>query len=131
MAQLSSDVSSGSSSGSSSVSNAAGALDLEELAVVLLAIAALVGAALATLWIVWAAPALLAELLLDAALATGLYRRLRDVRGDHWLRTAIRRTGWPFVAVAILFALAGAAMQFYTPGAKSIGQVIQYHNEVR
>lgn len=131
VAQLSSDVSSGSSSGSSSVSNAAGALDLEELAVVLLAIAALVGAALATLWIVWAAPALLAELVLDAALATGLYRRLRDVKGDHWLRTAIRRTGWPFVAVAILFALAGAAMQFYAPSANSIGQVIQHYNEVR
>lgn len=130
-AQLPAEVSSGSPSETPSVPDAEGAHDLEELAVVLFPVAALVGAAWAVLWIVWVAPALLAELLLDTVLAAGLYRRLRGVKGDHWLRTAIRRTGWPFLAVAILFALAGAAMQVYAPGAKSIGQVIQHNNRVR
>jgi hypothetical protein len=121
----------GSSAETPGVADVAGLLPLEELAAVILAIVALVGAALAALWIIWAAPALLAELLLDATLAAGLYRRLRGVQGDHWLRTAVGRTGWPFIVVGVLFALAGAAMQAYAPGAKSIGQVIQYHNEAR
>ncbi len=96
-----------------------------------MAIVALVGAACAALWMVWTAPALFAELLLDIGLAAGLYRRLRAVKGDHWLRTAIRRTAGPFVAVALLFALAGAVMQSYAPGAKSIGEVIHLHNSVK
>ncbi|MES2355426.1 MAG: hypothetical protein V4568_13710 [Pseudomonadota bacterium] len=129
--QIFSEVSSRSSDEGSNISHAAETLDLEELAIVLLAIAALAGAAWAALWIVWAAPALLAELLLDAALAAGLYRRLRGVSGNYWLRTAIRRTGWQFAVVAILFALAGGLMQIYAPEAKSIGQVIRHYNEVR
>ena len=117
--------------GGSDVSEAAGAFDLEELAFVVLAIAAVVGAAWAAVWIVWAAPALLAELLLDAALAAGLYKRLEVVEGVHWLRTAVRRTAWPFVAVALSFSLAGGAMQIYAPDATSIGQVFQHYKGVR
>jgi len=129
--QFSSGVDSGLSGGSSSVSDAGGSLDLEELGVILVAVVALVGAAWAALWIVWSAPALLAELLLDVALSAGLYRRLRAVKGDHWLRTAVRRTAWPFVAVALLFGVAGAVMQAYAPGAKSVGEVIRHLKEVK
>jgi hypothetical protein len=116
---------------STSLPDAAGAIDLEELGLVLLAIAALLGAAWAVLSIVWVAPALFAELLLDAALAAGLYRRLRSVDGDHWLRTAVSRTGWRFAGVAALFAVAGALMQLYAPEARSIGQVMQHQSAER
>jgi hypothetical protein len=115
--------SSGPSSDGSAVSDAAAAFDLEELTIVVIVIVALVGAAWAALWIVWAAPGFLAELLLDVALASGLYRRLRGIKGGHWMSTAVRRTVWRFAAVAALFSLAGAAMQVYSPDAKSIGQV--------
>ena len=110
--------------------DASGALDAEEGVFVVLAILALVGALGATLWVVWAAPALLAELVLDAALAAGLYGRLRKVQEGHWLRTAIRLTGWRFIAVATLFALAGAAMQGYAPDARSLGEVIQHSKTI-
>ena len=100
-------------------------LDAEELAVVIIALIALAAAVVAAFWIVWIAPTLFAELTLDAALATGLYKRLSKIEGDHWLRTAIRRTVWLFVGVAVLFTVAGAAMQAYAPQAKSIGQVIK------
>lgn len=100
-------------------------LDAEELAVVIMALVALAAAVVAAFWIVWIAPTLFAELTLDAALATGLYQRLKKIEGDHWLRTAMRRTVWPFVGVALLFTVAGAAMHAYSPQAKSIGQVIR------
>jgi hypothetical protein len=131
VSHVSSDVASGSSGGGSGISDALGAFDLEELTLVLLAIGALIAAAFAALWIVWIAPALFAEIMLDAALATGLYRRLRGVKGDHWLQTAVRKTIWPFMGVAVLFALAGAAMQAYAPGAKSIGEVFRHKTIVR
>lgn len=111
------------------VSDAAAAFDLEELAIVVIVIVALIGAAWAALWIVWVAPGFFAELLLDAALASGLYRRLRGIRGGHWLSTAVRRTVWRFAAVAMLFSLAGAAMQVHSPDAKSIGQVFHNHKK--
>jgi hypothetical protein len=53
--------------------------------------------------------------------------------GIQWpaLSPTSRRTVWPLVGIAILFSLAGAAMQAYAPGAKSIGQVIQYKKIAR
>jgi len=110
----------------SEVAEAAGSvLDAEEFAVIILVIVALFSAAGAAAWIVWMAPGLFAELMLDAAIATGLYRRLRGVGGDHWLRTAIKRTAFAFAGVAILFAIAGAAMQAYSPASKTMGHVLR------
>lgn len=77
----------------------------------------------AAIYVVWMAPILFAELLLDAALAAGLYRRLRGVQGQHWLRSAIRRTAGPAIVAAVLLGLAGGLMQSVYPGATSIGRV--------
>jgi len=127
---LSSSVSGAHGSGTDSVvSEAAGVLDLEELAIVIVAILALIGSVWAALSIISSAPTLFAELLLDGALATGLYKRLRKTEGDHWLATAMRRTVWRFVGVAALFALLGGVMQVAVPSAKSIGQVIHGMND--
>jgi hypothetical protein len=99
-------------------------LDLGDGALVL--IAAAVGAALAlgaAIYVVYIAPVLFAELLLDAALAAGLYRRVRGIHGDHWVRSAVRRTIGPAIVAAVLLAVSGALMQSVYPGASSIGRV--------
>jgi hypothetical protein len=111
--------------GRSHVLSAGSLADSDEALAVVVALVAVVGATIAALWIVWAAPALFAELSLDAAVSTGLYRRLRRVSGDHWLTTAIRRTGLPFLAVAVLFAIAGAAIQYYVPDARSMVDLLR------
>lgn len=95
----------------------------EELVLVVIAIALLLAAASAAVWAIWAAPALFAEILVDAALARGLYRRIPGFQEHHWLQTATRRTALPFAVTAAILALAGAAMQHFVPTAKSIGQV--------
>ena len=105
----------------------AGGVDLDEGVVLAVAIAALVALA-AALWaafaIVGAAPVLLAELAVDAALAGGLYRRVRALdRGRYWLRTAIARTAWRFAGVAALFAAAGEVAAWLVPGADSFGDI--------
>jgi hypothetical protein len=96
---------------------------------VLLLVAALLvgvlGAAVSSLYILYAAPGLFAELLLDGVLAATLYRRLRHLESRHWLETALRRTAVPFALTAALLSVSGAALQWYAPQAHSLGGVLQ------
>lgn len=92
------------------------------IAVVLVALAAL-GAAV---WVIWSAPVLLAEVLVDGLIMTALYRRLRQrEEPTHWLLSAIRRTWIPALVVAILFSFAGYLLQKAVPEAKSIGPAVR------
>ena len=77
-----------------------------------------------SLWVVWAAPTLFAELLLDTALAAGLYHRLRRLESRNWLETAIRGTFWPFLVTTLVVVAIGASLQHQWPEAKSLGAVV-------
>jgi hypothetical protein len=103
-------------------------LDLDEGGiVVLIAVLILAVAALGTaLWVVWSAPVLLAEVLVDGLVLTGLYRRLR--RGPeptYWLLGAVRRTWLPALVAAALFCLSGWMLQKAVPEARSIGPAVK------
>lgn len=74
--------------------------------------------------VVYSAPLLFAELLVDGVLTVGLYRRLRGMESQHWLETAIKRTAWPFAITAVLVFASGWGMQKYAPEAHTIGQVM-------
>lgn len=100
-------------------------LDAGEGIFVAIAVAIAAAAALGALWLVWAAPTLFAEILLDATLSAGLYRRLRHLQADHWLVTAVRTTCWPFLVAAIVLAATGALAQSLVPGADSIGDLLR------
>jgi hypothetical protein len=90
------------------------------LVVVLLAL----GIVLSSLFVVWSAPVLFAEILVDALLAAGLYRRLRVLDVRHWMRSAVRRTIIPFLLTTLVVTGAGWAMQHHVPQARSLGEVI-------
>jgi membrane protein implicated in regulation of membrane protease activity len=98
-------------------------LDLEEGWLVVLAIVALIGGLVASVYIIYIAPALLAEILVDGVLVTGLYKRVKRIEQRHWLRAAVRRTLLPATLAAIFFTVAGYAMQKAVPAAHSIGEV--------
>ncbi|HSG38126.1 MAG TPA: hypothetical protein VLE27_00690, partial [Thermoanaerobaculia bacterium] len=92
------------------------------LAVLILAVAVM-GAAF---YVLWTAPVLLAEVLVDGLIMTGLYRRLRKTEEPtHWLLGAVRRTWVPALAVATLFSLAGHLLQQAVPEARSIGPAVR------
>lgn len=102
----------------------ASAAEAEEFAIPLVLVV-LVGALLLSSFVmVYSAPVLFAELLVDGVLSASLYRRLRGLRARHWLETAIRRTAWTFAATAVIVCAAGWAMAWYAPGAHSIGDVL-------
>ena len=98
-------------------------LDLEDAWLIVIAIIALLAAAIAALYVVDIAPALLAEILLDGVLMAGLYKRVKTIDHRHWLRAALRKTALPAVLVAVFFSVAGFAIQKAAPEARSIGEV--------
>ena len=102
-----------------------GALGSEGCAIPLLLLAMLAAVVVAALTVVWSAPALFAELMLDGLLAAGLYRRLKQAAPSHWLDTALRRTAWPFVATCALVAGTGFALQALVPQADTLGTAIE------
>jgi len=98
----------------------------DELALPLMALLFVAALLLSSLWVVYSAPVLFAELLVDGVLAASLYRRLRGLESQHWLETALKRTAWPFVLTGLLLVAIGWGMQAYAPGAHSIGEVMRY-----
>lgn len=100
----------------------------EEFAIPLVVIVFLATLLLSSLFLVWSAPTLFAELLVDGVLSASLYRRLRGLESRHWVTTAIRRTAWPFAVTALIIAGIGWGMAQYAPGAHSIGEVVAHAN---
>jgi len=77
----------------------------------------------ASLYVIYIAPVVFAEVLVDGALSYALFRHLRGHDPQHWLTSAVSRTIVPFAATAVFVAILGAAMSAYAPAAVSIGQV--------
>ncbi len=111
------------SSGSSASNGIGFDLDLEEGWLILIALVALVGGLIASFYVIYIAPSLLAEILVDGVLVAGLYRRVKHIEPRHWLRAAVRLTLLPAILTAIFFTVAGYALQRAVPDAHSIGEV--------
>jgi hypothetical protein len=90
----------------------------------LLALALIVAGTLAALYVVYAAPLLLAEILVEGVLLSGLYRGMKKARraGGDWLRVALRRTWLPVLLTLVTFSAAGYLLQRAAPRARSIGE---------
>jgi hypothetical protein len=110
---------------SSVVESSALDFDADELWPVVLAVICTIGALFALVYVVWAAPLLLAEIALDAAVVGGLYRRLRREDARHWLDAALRRTWMPAAAISLTLMTVGFAAQWAVPTAQSIGDVVR------
>jgi hypothetical protein len=93
---------------------------------ILLAILAAIGGILCIGYVIYIAPMLLAEVALDAALVTAVYRRLRrEDRAGHWSGAVLRHTLVPAAILVFFMFVAGFAAQLYAPEARSIGGVIR------
>ena len=103
---------------------AGGVAQAEEFAIPLIAIIFLLSLLLSTFFMVYSAPVLFAELLVDSVLSASLYHRLRGLETRYWLETAIRRTVWPFLLSALTVSALAWAVSLYMPGVHSIGDII-------
>jgi hypothetical protein len=98
-------------------------LDSDDIGAIILAVIAIAAALLAIFYVVYIAPVLLAEILLDGAIVAELYRSMKNVERRNWLTTAVRKTIIPATLTVALFAVAGYFLQKAVPEAESIGQV--------
>ena len=108
----------------SSLSDAVTSLDADEPLYVILLLGALLAGLLVCVYIIWTAPTLLAELLLDGLILNRLYKGLQHERNVHWALTALRRTWFPALLLAACLSVAGFALQRLAPEAHSIGPVL-------
>lgn len=112
---------------SSSVGEVLGTVaEAEEFAIPLAVLVLLGAMVFSSFFIIYSAPVLFAELLVDGVLSASLYRRLRGLETHHWLETALRRTALPFALTAAIASASGWTMTLYAPEAHSIGDVISH-----
>ena len=83
----------------------------------------IVGGLLASLYVVYLAPALLAEILVDGLLVSGLYRRVKDPVPGNWLLGAVRRTLVPVLLTLVCFIAAGYLLKYIANEAHTIREV--------
>lgn len=116
----------------SSVGDALGAVaEAEEFAIPLVVLILLGAMLFSLLFMIYSAPVLFAELLVDGVLSASLYRRLRGLETRHWLETALRRTALPFALTAAIVSASSWGMTLYAPEAHSIGDVISHSKQSR
>lgn len=124
--QITLDVLSSSEGPRSTGSEVAGSFDLEELGLLILAVVAAGLGLVVCGYVIWTAPALMAELLVDSFLMAGVYRGLRKQDPSHWWQGAFRKTWLSAAAVIFFFSVAGLALQAAVPEAHSIGAVVRH-----
>lgn len=100
------------------------AADADELAIPLLVLALAVALLFSSLYMVYSAPALFAEVAVDGLFAAGLYRKLRGLEPEHWLTTAIKRTLLPFALTAALVCGVGWGLEQAAPGAHTLAEAL-------
>jgi hypothetical protein len=122
--------------GASNVGSFAGdaleaAAGADEGAVVLIPIAVIIALALlcggfayGAVSLVWQAPALLAELMIDAGTAGLLLVYVRPADRRSWLATALRKTAPTFIAFAVVFTCTGYVLEWIDPTAITIFDVL-------
>lgn len=116
----------GGGGGGGGLSNLDFDLDSEGCVFFLLALALIAAGVCASLYVVYAAPLLLAEILVEGVLLSGLYRGMRRARrGGDWLGAAVRRTWLPVLLTLLTFAAAGYLLQRAAPRARSIGEAFR------
>ena len=105
--------------------NIASAFDIDESLIALIIGIVAIGSLLSiSIYMIFTAPVFLAEILLDAALMYGLFKRVQTLRKRHWLPSAIKSSWGYFAIVLVLFSIGGYLIQFNIPEAVSIGDLI-------
>jgi hypothetical protein len=109
------------SSGGGSSKGSSLNLDLDDVGVLpVLAIVAIGAGIVACASVVISAPQMLAELMVDGAVAGAAYQQLKGSTKD-WTFDVFRRTWLPATVIIVTFVLLGVAGHLLKPGADSIG----------
>jgi len=98
--------------------------DADDWMVVLVIVVSAAVAVFSSLYVVYSAPELLAELLADAMVSATVYGRLQRRDERNWLSIAVRRSAVPALLTALAFTVIGWAAGVVAPDADTLGQAI-------
>lgn len=116
----------GDASGTSSGSSLAEGFDLGDAGVVLLILAALaLAVAGSVVWLIYAAPTILAEAAFAALLSAGLVRGTRRLARNGWMASVVGNTWIAFSVVFVLAIAFALAAQHYYPEARTLSDVLR------
>ena len=99
--------------------------DLDEGIALFVPLLVLAAGIFSAIYVVYLAPVLLAELILDVVVASSLARRFRRIPVERWYYGALRHTYKPFLGILITVALAGLLAGLLAPEADSIGDILR------
>lgn len=99
--------------------------DLDEGLAILVPLLVLGAGIVSAIYVVYVAPVLLAELILDVVIASSLARRFERIPSERWYYGALRHTYKPFLGVLATVALAGFLGGLFAPEADSIGDIFR------
>lgn len=91
--------------------------DLDEAVWIIVAAVIALAILCVGVYLIWMAPAMLAEVAFEAALASAVVRRAKKAESAGWIRSVVGSTFWPFVIVLLFSVAAGWAAQQYCPDA--------------
>jgi hypothetical protein len=119
----------GGGSGSGGGGSSIGSVDLDEgigvviaIALVLIAVAAVFGVGM---YLVWEAPALLAEAGVEFLLAGILAKQSLRMRDPSWAGSVLKSTWKPFLIALVVVAVAAGAVTVACPGARTMRQAYE------
>lgn len=98
--------------------------DLDEgiilVAVIIIILSLFCGSA----YFIYIAPEFLDEILADTLLVAFLYRRTKTLQKNAWVETAVKKSWWMFLIIAVVLGFVGLVVQFYHPDIKTFGDML-------
>jgi hypothetical protein len=99
--------------------------DTDDLGWVLLVAVIALSGVLAIGYVVYLAPLLLAEVLVDAVIVATISRRIAAAEKRDWTATVLRRTWLPATLLIAVLVIGGWTLQTIAPDARSIGPAVR------
>jgi len=96
---------------------------------IVIAVVALLGGLVALGFVVYSSPVLFAEVLLDVAVLGAVYKKNQRHQRSHWAAGVLGRTYKPMLALTVLAAIFGFALQHTAPQAATFGEVLRATDE--
>lgn len=101
-----------------------GCFDVDDAFAVVLLVALVLAVLVAGFYIIWTAPAILAEVAFEAALAGVLAKRAKKIDRPGWVGAVWRATVWPFLGVLLVAGALGAYAQYQCPDANQLSEAL-------
>jgi Flp pilus assembly protein TadB len=81
---------------------------------------------LVCIYFIWMAPLIFAELIVEGALATWLYRPNARGASANWFSVSLEQTGLPAILMTVSLIAAGIGFQIYAPEAETVVDVFRH-----